>query len=163
MESTVHGHDPKPILVIGVGNWYRGDDAVGLVVARKLRTMNLPEIAACEESGEGVALMEAWTAAERVIVVDASSSGAVPGTVHKLDADEMTIPSAFFHYSSHAFSVAEAIEMARALSCLPPRLTVYGIEGKDFAPGVHLSSEVEHALEKVIKQVIDEAAVVTST
>jgi hydrogenase maturation protease len=163
MEHHIHAHGPKPVLVIGVGNWYRGDDAVGLVVARKLRAMNIPEIVSCEESGEGMALMEAWTAAEHVIIVDASSSGSPPGTVHKLDADEMMIPTAFFRYSSHAFSVAEAIEMARALSCLPPRLTVYGIEGEDFAPGVHLSPEVEQALEKVIKQVIDEAAVVTTT
>lgn len=141
----------KSMLVIGVGNWYRGDDAVGLVVARKLKAMNLPRVLAKEESGEGVALMEAWRGNERVIIVDAASSGSRPGTVHTLNADSTTIPSAFFHYSSHAFSVAEAIELARALKQLPSQLIVYGIEGKNFDAGVGLSQEVESASEEVVR------------
>ena len=145
-----------PMLVIGVGNWYRSDDAVGLVVARKLRAMNLPGILVKEENGEGVALMEAWQGKEQVIIVDAASSGSRPGTVHTLDADSTTIPSAFFHYSSHAFSVAESIELARALQQLPSQLIVYGIEGKNFAAGVGLSTEVEHASDAVIRQIIDQ-------
>jgi hydrogenase maturation protease len=144
------------MLVIGVGNWYRTDDAVGLVVARKLRAMNLPGVLVKEENGEGVALMDAWQGNEHVIIVDAASSGSRPGTVHTLNADSTTIPSAFFHYSSHAFSVAESIELARALKQLPSQLIVYGIEGKNFAAGVGLSSEVEHASGAVIRQVIDQ-------
>ena len=84
------GH--KPALVIGVGNWYRSDDGAGLVVVRKLRAMNLPGIVVCEESGEGMALMEAWMNAEHVTIIDAASSGAAPGTIHRLNADSMTIP-----------------------------------------------------------------------
>jgi hydrogenase maturation protease len=148
-----------PKLVIGVGNWYRSDDAVGLVVARKLRAMNLPGVQVKEESGEGVTLMEAWWGNEWVIIVDAASSGSRPGTVHTLDADSTTIPSAFFHYSSHAFSVAEAIELARALKLLPPQLIVYGIEGKNFAAGVGLSPEVEHGSDAVIRQVVNQILV----
>jgi hydrogenase maturation protease len=145
-----------PMLAIGVGNWYRSDDAVGLVVARKLRAMNLPGVQVKEENGEGVSLMEAWRGNERVIIVDAASSGSRPGTVHTLNADSTTIPSAFFHYSSHAFSVAESIELARALKQLPPQLIVYGIEGKNFAAGVGLSPEIEHASDVVIRQIVDQ-------
>ncbi len=148
----------KPVLVIGVGNWYRSDDGVGLVVARKLKTMNLPGIMVCEESGEGMALMDTWTNAEQVMIVDAAASGSPPGTVHRLHAGSMTVPYAFFRYSSHAFSVAEAIELARALNNLPPRLTVYGIEGENFGPGVGLSPEVERAADEVVKEVIHTCA-----
>lgn len=148
----------KPVLVIGVGNWYRSDDGVGLVVARKLKAMNLPGIVVCEESGEGMSLMEAWMNAEQVTIVDAASSGSPPGVIHKLNADSMTIPFSFFHYSSHAFSVAEAIELARALNSLPPRLTLYGIEGRNFGAGVGLSFEVEQASDNVVREVISTVA-----
>ena len=141
------------MLVIGVGNWYRSDDGAGLAVARKLKAMRLPGVVVCEESGEGVALMEAWLDAEHVTIIDAASSGEAPGTIHRLDADTMPIPFSFFHYSSHAFSVAEAIELARALNRLPPRLTLYGIEGKNFGAGVGLSSEVESASSEVAAEV----------
>jgi len=139
-----------PVLVIGVGNWYRGDDAVGLVVARRLRAMNLPGVLVKEESGEGVALMESWQGKENVIIVDAASSGSLSGTVHTLNAISTTVPSAFFHYSSHAFGVAEAIELSRALKQLPYQLIVYGIEGRNFSAGVGLSPEVENASEEIV-------------
>ncbi len=49
----------KPILLIGVGNQFREDDAVGLKIARQIGDMNLPSVIVCEESGEGASLMEA--------------------------------------------------------------------------------------------------------
>jgi hydrogenase maturation protease len=147
-----------PLLVIGVGNWYRGDDAVGLVVARKLRAMHLPGVQVKEESGEGASLMEAWKNAESVIVVDAVSSGSSPGTIHTLDPHVQTIPTDFFHYSSHAFSVAEAIELARALNQLPQRMTVLGVEGENFSAGVDLSTEVGKAVDRVATMITNRAS-----
>ncbi len=145
------------MLVIGVGNWYRSDDGVGLVVARKIEAMNVPAVVVREESGEGAALIEAWKDAGNVVIIDAASSGSVPGTIHQFDARTQTIPSAFIHYSSHAFGVAEAIELARALNQLPPRLMLYGIEGKNFAAGVRLSEEVERAAEEVATHIMQGA------
>jgi hydrogenase maturation protease len=143
---------PK-ILVLGLGNEYRCDDAVGLVVARRISSLSLKNTTVTEESGEGVNLMEAWRGADAVIIVDAISSGSEPGTIHRFVADSQRIPSKFFHYSSHAFGVAEAIELARSLNQLPPHLIVYGIEGSRFDAGVGLSSEVARAVEEVVNRV----------
>ncbi|NKQ37490.1 MAG: hydrogenase maturation protease [Chloroflexi bacterium] len=142
------------MLVIGVGNIFRGDDGVGLVVARRVREAAPPDVVVLEQSGEGAALMEAWREAEFVILVDAVSSGAEPGTIHHFAAHQQTIPARFFHYSTHAFSVAEAVEMARALGSLPPRLLLYGIEGKSFAAGQELSPEIAQAAEVVTAQIL---------
>lgn len=136
-------------LIIGVGNDFRGDDCAGLEVARRLRALNLPGVVITEHAGEGAALMETWRAASRVILIDAAQSGAAPGTVHRLDASTQAIPAAFFSYSTHAFSVAEAVEMARALGELPPNLIIYGIEGTRFALGEALSPAVEAAIARV--------------
>lgn len=43
--------DKPQVLVIGVGNAYRRDDAVGLVVARRLREKDLKGLTVIEESG----------------------------------------------------------------------------------------------------------------
>ena len=69
-----------------------------------------------EESGDtgfGAALMAAWQDAEVVILVDAVRSGAEPGKIHHFDARDEHLPTDFFHYSTHAFSVAEALEQVR--------------------------------------------------
>lgn len=105
-----------------------------------------------EQSGEGTSLVESWKGYNRVFIVDAVSSGASSGSIHRLDASE-TIPSKFFSCSTHSFGVAEAIELARALNQLPEKLLLYGIEGKNFEPGEILSPEVESAIEEVADEI----------
>lgn len=143
-------------LVIGVGNEYRHDDAVGLVVARRLREKNLQNVIVLEMSGTGAELIEAWRGAEKVILIDAAHSGAEPGKVFRFEAHHQSIPTEFFHYSTHALSVAEAIELARTLGQLPPHIIVYGIEGKDFTMGTGLSPEVEQAALTVLSRIYAE-------
>jgi hydrogenase maturation protease len=143
-------------LVIGVGNDYRGDDAAGRIVARRVQAIADDQIRVIEESGEGVALIEARKGAALVILIDAVHSEGAAGTIHRFDAKAQPIPGVFFHYSTHAFSVPEAIELARALDLLPARLIVYGIEGKTFRPGVGLSVEVELAVGEVLRRTREE-------
>jgi len=142
--------------VIGVGNDFRRDDGAGREAARRLAQTD--GVRVMEASGEGAALMEAWRGAERVIVIDAVRSGATPGAIHRLDAREAPLPQDFFHYSTHAFSLAEAVELARALDQLPPSLIVYGIEGKDFSLGEGLSPDVAGAVQEVVRRVEGEAS-----
>jgi hypothetical protein len=52
----------------------------------------------------------------------------------------------------------EAIELARALGQLPPRLIVYGVEGADFTAGEGLSLDVEKAAQAVVRLVLDDVA-----
>ncbi len=144
------------VLVIGVGNLYRRDDAVGLIVARALRERNLDNIEVLEMSGEGTALLEAWRGAETVILIDAVHSGAAPGTIFRVEAHRQPIPTKFFRYSTHNFGLAEAIELARTLGQLPKELIVYGIEGKDFTVGEGLSPGVAHAASQVLKQILND-------
>jgi hydrogenase maturation protease len=139
----------QPLLVIGVGNRYRQDDGAGIAVVRKLNELAICGLATREESGEGASLIETWGSASHVVIVDAVSSGSAPGTIHRLDALRQSIPADFFHYSSHSFGVAEAIEVARALNALPGRLEILGIEGGEFTSGLGLSPEVERAVDKV--------------
>ena len=153
-------HNEK-ILLIGVGNKFRQDDAVGLVIARKFRNQihpetKTPEIKIIEASGEGVALMELWQSATTVYLFDAVMSGTEVGKIHRIDAHTQTVPAKFFNYSTHAFSVAEAVELARTLNQLPSKLIIYGVEGKNFSHGIGLSPEVEQATEKVVQQILIE-------
>ena len=146
---------PK-ILVIGIGNPFRSDDAAGLRVVRKLKETRFDAATLLEHSGEGAALMETWKGAEAVILIDAVSSGAAPGTLHHLEPLTKPLPAAMFQHSTHAFSVSQAIELSRALNQLPAHLVVFGIEGKDFQAGERLSPEVAGALPNIAKQVMEE-------
>jgi hydrogenase maturation protease len=140
-------------LIIGLGNDYRSDDAVGRVVARKLQAESLDGVRILEETGEGATLIEVWRGADFVILIDAVHSGGEPGEIYRIDANRQQVPRSFFRCSTHAFSVAEAVEMARALGQLPRRLIIYGIEGKNFASGVGLCPVIERAAEETVHRV----------
>ncbi len=142
----------RRIVVIGVGNADRGDDAAGLLAAQLLRD-RLRHIDVLEAVGNGIALMESWKDAETAVLIDAVRSGAAPGTIHRLNAHERPLPAAWLYCSTHALGVAEAIELSRALRCLPPRLVIYGIEGGIFETGATLSTAVELATQRAVERV----------
>jgi hydrogenase maturation protease len=140
-------------LVIGVGNPDRGDDAVGLVVARKVRDAAPPDVTVTELDGDQLRLLDTWDGTEEVYVVDAVCSGARPGTTYRFDASR-PLGARFGHRGTHMFSLAEVIELARALHRLPARLTGYGIEGAAFAVGTGLSPEAAAAVPVVAGQIL---------
>ena len=142
------------ILVIGIGNEFRGDDALGLHVARELRGRALEGVSVIEHAGEGLLLVDAWRDRECVIIVDAISSGSIPGTLRYFDASSAGLPQQFLRYSSHSLGVAEAIRLARRLQQLPPRVYVYGIEGHTFGIGTPLSPPVRKHIPELVETIV---------
>jgi hydrogenase maturation protease len=143
-----------PVVVIGVGNEFRGDDAAGLLAARRLRRH--AGVRAVEHTKDGLSLMEHWRPLDHVVVVDALRSGHEPGTVFRFEATEGPVPGDAGWVSTHSPGVAEGIETARALGRLPLSLTVYGIEAERVDPGDRVTPAVADAVEEVARAILDE-------
>jgi hydrogenase maturation protease len=143
-------------MIIGVGNDFRRDDGAGLAVVRALEAKTLPDVKVFESDGDAAALIERWAGADKVILIDAISSGARPGTIYRFDALAQPLPTEVAFHSTHAFGVAEAIGLGRALGQLPGVLVVYAIEGKAFEAGIELSAEVERAVGEVVVRLLEE-------
>ena len=149
------------VLVIGVGNLHRGDDAVGLLVARRVRQRAPEGVRVLEHTGEGAALMEAWKGAGQVVLIDAVSSGGKPGAIIRVDCRRVDCRdwkggSDPGLVSSHGFGVAQAIQLAAVLGRLPPRMVLYGVEAGGFDPGAEPSPQVAGAVEQVADLVLKE-------
>lgn len=134
------------MLILGCGNEDRSDDAAGLLVARKLRSMGLE---AREHTGDALGLIEAWNHRHEVTIIDTVVSGTPHGEIVRWDACADRLPPCDFRCSSHDLGVTEAVELARVLGRLPPKLTIYGIEGKRFDLGGTPSPEVIAAAERL--------------
>lgn len=148
------GQDRQP-LILGIGNALRGDDGLGPHVALRLAAQGLN---ARVHPGDGTGILDAMAETGHLILIDATHSGASPGTRTTLDAAAAPIPADFFHYSTHRFGVAEAVETARALALLPARVTLHGIEGADFSAGDKLSAPAAEAAEALISDLLEELA-----
>lgn len=125
-----------------MGNPWRGDDAAGVDVAAR--------VGGRVHSGDCVRLVDDWTGLDDVVVVDAGAPAGSPGRVSRFDAVAAPLPAARSRSSStHAFGVAEAVELGRALDRLPARLEIVVIEGADFSHDAPLSPAVGAAVEAV--------------
>jgi hydrogenase maturation protease len=136
------------ILVAGIGNELRGDDAAGLLAARAIRSLRLDNVDVEEHSGDVVALAESMARYADVVIVDAVVSSAPPGTVRELNPDGAVTRA---RSSSHGLRVSEALALARALGATP-RVRLIGIEGSQFALGSKPCTAVAGAAREVAER-----------
>lgn len=141
-------------LVIGIGNRERADDALGLIAIDRLQSEHPGGIEFATARGDVLKVLDLFEGAHKVIMIDAMRSGGPPGLVVRLDVSDTAVKVDLENFaSSHTVNLAEAIELARTLGKLPPRLIVYGVEAQDFTLGHGLSRAVEAALEGLLTRV----------
>ncbi len=147
-----------PVLVVGVGNPMRGDDAAGLQAVRLLRELVDPRrIAVCEQEGSPVGLIDLWEGARAALIIDAVSSGAPAGTIQRFDLAAGPPPVRLRGASTHALGPVEAVELGRTLGRLPPRVVLYGVEGASYEAGEELSEAVAAVIPQLARRVLEEA------
>jgi hydrogenase maturation protease len=142
-------------VVIGVGNLWSGDDAAGVLVARALRGRLPDGVSLIEHEGEPTALIDAWDGTGLAIVVDAVAGTGPPGSVWCFDATTSRVPSIVTGRSTHAFTLGEAIELARSLGRMPARLWLVGVEGGNFQAGAKPGRTVARAIEPATSKVLE--------
>ena len=161
--ASAFGDDPAPnqdkTVVIGCGNILRGDDAVGPIMIRHL--WNGGDIA------EHVTLVDGGTAgmdvafkmrgAKHVILVDASATGAEPGTQYRIPGSEIEELPALEALHSHSFRWDHALAFAHWLlgDQYPEQVTVFLVEVHSCEPGADLTEPVDQSMREVADLVRD--------
>ena len=152
----MNGSERALALVAGIGNPDRGDDGFGPTVAQRLRGRAPFTVRVVERSGDALALIEDWKGFSSVIVVDAMAQITEPGRIYRLELTSNPLPVAFAPPSTHAFGLAETVELARNLHRLPPFLIAYLVEGEQFETGALLSPMVAKAVEDAVERILTE-------
>ena len=149
----------RPVLVIGVGNQLRGDDAASGEVVRRLHERCADTgIDVSEQLCEPGALLDAWQGRDAVVLVDTMRSGEPPGTIRRFDVSATPLPAGLRgSMSTHGFGLHEAIELGRALRRLPGRVIVVAVEGLHFEAGAMPSGDVQAAIAPLACTVLREA------
>ena len=137
-------------IVVGIGNPMRGDDAVGLEVAERLRSGGCAAVVVTWQ-GPDVNLIEVVRGFDQVVVVDAMHSGAPPGTIRRFIPGVATLPDTSGLGSTHALGVATVVRLAELLGATAT-WEFYGIEAGDVALGGPLSPAVAAAAGTLVEQ-----------
>jgi hydrogenase maturation protease len=142
------GKDRDTVLIAAIGNPDRGDDGVGQAVTRRLRESACVGVRVLECSGDVLELVDEWAGCAMAILIDASDPAGDPGRIRRLDLISSRLPADFAQNSTHAFGLAETVELARALSQLPQQFVIYLIEGERFDIGAPLSPCIAEVVER---------------
>lgn len=147
------------VAVIGIGQSLRGDDAAGLEAVRQWRerfpeTANRPEVRVEASESPGLALLDLLSGAQSAVLVDAVQSSHPPGTIHRLDEEELAAFTSDAK-SAHGWGVAETLKLGSQLLDSRPRIRVVGIAAREFEMGAEMSDAVRDAIPAVC-QVIEE-------
>jgi hydrogenase maturation protease len=151
----------KPrVLVAGVGNDLLGDDGFGIAVVRGFSENGVPEGVAVFESGiAGIRMVqELMDGYESLIIVDATDREEEPGTVCLLDVkvpdpEELTEEDRQeFLADTHLMVPSKALNLARAVEVLPPRVYILGCQPKECELGMGLSEPVERGVAEAVER-----------
>ncbi|MGH9177440.1 MAG: hydrogenase maturation protease [Acidimicrobiales bacterium] len=151
------------ILIAGVGNVLKADDAFGVEVARRLEAMELPAGVRVVETGiGGIALVqelqEGWDA---LIVADAVDRGREPGTVMLIEPDVIDVHALSWGERSdlladaHLATPERVFMLSKALGVLPQRLLMVGCQPLDAdAIGTEMSEPVQAAVGIAVAEIL---------
>ncbi len=151
------------ILIAGVGNVLKADDAFGVEVANRLAEMDLPDDVRVVETGiGGIALVqelqEGWDA---LIVADAVDRGRDPGTVMLIEPDVIDVNALSWGErtdllaDAHLATPERVFMLSRALGVLPARLLMVGCQPLDVdAIGTEISEPVRAAIDIAVAEIL---------
>jgi hydrogenase maturation protease len=155
------------ILIAGVGNVLKADDAFGVEVARRLADMELPADVRVVETGiGGIALVQelqdGWDA---LVVADAVDRGRPPGTIMLIEPDVIDVNALSWGErhdllaDAHLATPERVFMLSRALGVLPDRLLMVGCQPVDAdAVGTEMSEPVRMAVEVAISEILRHVA-----
>jgi hydrogenase maturation protease len=144
-------------VVIGVGNRWRRDDAVGLEVINALRGRVSDDVVLVESDGEPTRLLDAFAQAPKIIMVDAVVTGGEPGTIYRFTDEELPNQMGIGQ-SSHLVQLVETIALGKLLDKLPNGLVLIGIEATDFDNGEGMTEPVAAGVTAAVEAVLADLA-----
>lgn len=147
------------IKVLGIGSPFAEDQA-GWFVAKALTLQWLQEGQILDflhiecSDRPGLRLIELMQGSTQVFLVDAVYSGQKVGTIHRLQADDIQVANPLF--STHHMGIVEALQLGKALDCLPEEVIFYGIEINSIEVDAEISDSVRRAIDQVVLRINNE-------
>ncbi len=146
----------RKLLFLGLGNPILSDDAVGIRVVDKIKSImgDSNGIDFVTGSMAGLRILDVIQGYDELVIVDAIEKGGEPGTLYKIPIEDLE--STLHLTSLHSINLVTAIELGRKMSLkIPKRISIYGIEVKDVVKfSEKMTPEVEGSIPKNAEEII---------
>lgn len=148
--------DKTDILVVGIGNPFRGDDGAGWAVIDALEGKVSVDVKLSKLRGEISELLDVFANYSTIYLVDACQMDAPLGFWERIDAHQDPIFLDTPQTSTHGLSISQAIALAKTLNEVPSKLIIYAINGDQYNMNAALSPPVAGVIEMVAQNIAKE-------
>ena len=147
-------------LVLGLGNILLGDEGVGVrVVERLLEQYDFPEGVRVMDGGTlGLDLLPYVEDASRLLVIDAVQSRKPPGTLVRMEGDEIPVFLDASKVSPHQEGLQDLLAVAVLKGYLPDEVVFWGAQVESLGVGLELSAPVATQVDALGGKVLEELA-----
>ncbi len=147
---------PGKRVVLGLGNVLHADDGAGAQAIKRLREdVRVPKDVALVEGGTlGLELLSYIWDCSHLIVIDAVDVGAVPGTVVRMNGEQLnSLPGSS---SVHQLGVSDLIVALRVLARQQPTVVLLGVQPETTDWSTDLSPAVAAAVDALAEAAVHE-------
>ena len=144
--------------IIGMGNYAKQDDGIGLRVVEYIIDNNLDDgFIAIEAGNDGLSVMGYFSEdTERILIVDCALVGLEPGESMILDVEDVDSKKLVGTISTHEGDILRIVELARGLGYAVPSVMVLAIQPESMEMEMSLTQTLEKKLEEYVKIAITE-------
>jgi hydrogenase maturation protease len=145
----------KTTLVLGLGNILLGDDGVGVRALERLQSLyDFPEELRVLDGGTlGLDLLPYVEDADRLLLIDAVQAGQEPGTLLRLEGEE--VPSFLaVKLSPHQMALPDLLAAARLRGRYPSEVVLWGVQPGSMATTLDLSPPVAAQVDVLVDRVL---------
>lgn len=140
-----------PVVIVGVGNELRGDDALGVLLAERLEGRVNATIIIGQDVPENFAVQVAQLRPALVLLLDAADMGLQPGSVRLLPAEQApAVPGGTHRPSLEMFAAFVRLE-----SGAPSYIVGVQPDMTRVDMGSEMSPAVQHAIERVAEVLVE--------
>ena len=159
MTKTTQKESNPNILVLGLGNTLLQDEGVGIEAIQRLSDEHCwPDtVTMLDGSVMGLELLPYVELADAVLVLDAVRTGDPPGTLTRLENDEIPAVVAL-RMSMHQIGLQETLAMCQFRDTLPQCLVLWGVVPANLDLGISLSPVVAEQVDALVTAAVNELA-----
>lgn len=148
--------------VIGLGNVLMSDEGAGVRALEALEPGSLPEGVELFDGGTAFhVLIGELEGFDRWVIVDAVRGDGPPGTIYRLDLDEIARDNAAdgSYLSVHDLGVRQVVRWAHLIHRTPDDIVLIGVEPARITPSMDLSPTLQRRLPALAQAVLNELQV----
>lgn len=143
-------------LVAGLGNPLMGDDGIGPAVIERITASELPAGLRAVEIGSDVSRLRSyWDQESMIWLVDAITTGAAPGTLHRIEHAGL-LDLADGSSSAHDLAVPEQLRwlIHGSPELAAVRFTLWGAVPESVAPRPALTDSASLAVDTIAREIL---------